>query len=139
MASDLEVLQRSVPEIAALYRRQLKARIGAANLFKPMCAALDAARAEQGKETQARHYSNESNMIARIMLGGMTAKQWAQVNGIDGEPRDSMSAAQLEHLSYLEGTNITLIDMGMEYGQRKAELTRLSQRWLAKRLGANDE
>ncbi len=104
-----------------------------------MCAALDAARAEQGKETQARHYSNESNMIARIMLGGMTAKQWAQVNGIDGEPRDSMSAAQLEHLSYLEGTNITLIDMGMEYGQRKAELTRLSQRWLAKRLGANDE
>jgi hypothetical protein len=46
-----------------------------------------------GKETQARHYSNESNMIARIVLGGMTAKQWAQVNGIDGEPRDSMSAA----------------------------------------------
>ena len=130
-----EALQRSVPEIAALYRRQLKARIGAANLFKPMCAALDAARAEQGKETQARHYSNESNMIARIVLGGMTAKQWAQVNGIDREPRDSMSAGQLEHLSYLESTNITLIDMGMEYGQRKAELIRLSQRWLAKRLG----
>jgi hypothetical protein len=74
-------------------------------------------------------------MIARIVLGGMTAKQWAQVNGIDREPRDSMSAGQLEHLSYLESTNITLIDMGMEYGQRKAELIRLSQRWLAKRLG----
>lgn len=134
-----EALRLSAPEIAAKYRRQLKARIGAANLFKPMCAALDAARAEQGKETQARHYSNESNMIARIVLGGMTAKQWAQVNGIDGEPRDSMSVGQLEHLSYLESTNITLIDMGMEYAQRKAELTRLSQRWLAKRLGANDE
>lgn len=134
-----EALQLSAPEIAAKYRRQLKARIGAANFFKPMCAALDVARAEQGKETQARHYSNESNMIARIVLGGMTAKQWAQVNGIDGEPRDSMSAGQLEHLSYLESTNITLIDMGMEYGQRKAELTRLSQRWLAKRLGANDD
>ncbi len=39
-------------------------------------------------------------MIARIVLGGMTAKQWAQVNGIDREPRDSMSAGQLEHLSY---------------------------------------
>lgn len=132
-----EALQRSVPEIAALYRRQLKARIGAANLFKPMCAALDAARAEQGKETQARHYSNESNMIARIVLGGMTAKQWAQVNGIDGEPRDSMSAAQLEHLSYLESTNITLIELGQDYDQRKAELIRLSQRWLAKRMGVN--
>ncbi|EIT7545757.1 TPA: antA/AntB antirepressor family protein [Citrobacter braakii] len=129
-----EALQLSAPEIAAKYRHQLKARIGAASLFKPMCAALEAARAEQGKSTQARHYTNESNMIARIVLGGMTAKQWAQVNSIDGEPRDCMSAGQLEHLAYQESTNITLIDMGMAYDQRKAELIRLSQRWLAKRL-----
>ncbi|MGC6668808.1 antA/AntB antirepressor family protein, partial [Escherichia coli] len=104
---------------------QLKARISAANNFKPMCDALNMARAEMGKATQQRHYSNESNMIARIVLGGMTAKQWAQANGITGEPRDSMNAAQLEHLAYLESTNITLIDMGMEYEQRKGELTRL--------------
>ncbi len=70
------------------------------------------------KETQARHYSNESNMIARIVLGGMTAKQWAQVNGIDGEPRDSMSVGQLEHLSYLESTNISVDRYG--YGVRPA-------------------
>jgi hypothetical protein len=132
-----EALQRSVPEIAAQYRRQLKARISAANLFKPMCAALESARAEQGKQTQQRHYSNESNMIARIVLGGMTAKQWAQENGITGEPRDSMNAAQLEHLSYLESTNITLIELGQDYDQRKAELIRLSQRWLAKRMGVS--
>ena len=132
-----EALQRSVPEIAAQYRRQLKARIGAANLFKPMCVALESARAEQGKQTLARHYSNESNMIARIVLGGMTAKQWAQANSITGEPRDSMNAAQLEHLAYLESTNITLIELGQDYDQRKAELIRLSQRWLAKRMGVN--
>ncbi len=132
-----EALSRSAPEIAAQYRRQLKARIGAASLFKPMCVALESARAEQGKQTQSRHYSNESNMIARIVLGGMTAKQWAQANSITGEPRDSMNAGQLEHLTYLESTNITLIDMGMGYDQRKAELIRLSQRWLAKHLGVN--
>ena len=132
-----EALQRSVPEIAAQYRRQLKARISAANLFKPMCAALESARAEQGKQTQQRHYSNESNMIARIVLGGMTAKQWAQANGITGEPRDSMNAAQLEHLAYLESTNITLIELGQDYQKRKDELMRLSQRWLAKRMGVN--
>ncbi|HCM4283595.1 TPA: antA/AntB antirepressor family protein [Klebsiella quasipneumoniae] len=132
-----EALQRSVPEIAAQYRRQLKARISAANNFKPMCEALDAARAEQGKQTQQRHYSNESNMIARIVLGGMTAKQWAQENGITGEPRDSMNAAQLEHLSYLESTNITLIELGQDYQKRKDELMRLSQRWLAKRMGVS--
>ncbi|CAI1805738.1 antA/AntB antirepressor family protein [Serratia ficaria] len=130
-----EALSRSVPEIAAQYRRQLKARIGAANLFKPMCAALDAARAEEGKQTLQRHYSNESNMIAKIVLCGLTSKQWAQVNGIAGDPRDGMDADQLDHLTYLESTNITLIELGQEYHQRKAELIRLSQRWLAKRLG----
>ncbi|HEJ9057485.1 TPA: antA/AntB antirepressor family protein [Serratia fonticola] len=132
-------LHRSVPEIAARLRHQLKSRIGAANMFKAMCTALEAARAEQGKQTSQNHYTNESNMIARIVLGGMTAKQWAQTCGIDGDPRDSMNAEQLEHLSYMESTNITLIDMGMDYEPRKAELIRLSQRWLTKRLGADHD
>ncbi len=131
-----EALQLTVPEVAARYRRKLKARIGVANLFKPMCSALESVRAEQGKMTQSHHYSNESNMISRIVLGGLTAKQWAGMNGVVGDPRDSMNAEQLEHLSYLESTNITLLDMGMDYPQRKAELIRLSQRWMARRLGS---
>ncbi|MBX9445671.1 antA/AntB antirepressor family protein [Dickeya chrysanthemi] len=132
-----EALHRSTPEVAARFRRQLKARLTAANYFKPMCAALETARSELGKKTLPYHYTTESNMIARLVLGGMTAKGWAQVNGVTGEPRDSMSADQLEHLSYLEQTNITLIELGQDYPQRKAELTRLSQRWMAKRLGVN--
>ncbi|MDM2739536.1 antA/AntB antirepressor family protein [Citrobacter sp. Cu096] len=134
-----EELQRSVPEIAARYRQHLKARINAAGRFTAMCEALELARMEQGKATQRHHYTNESNMLSRIVLGGLTAKQWAQTNGVDGEPRDSMNAEQLEHLAYLESTNITLIDMGMEFDQRKAELTRLSQRWMTKHLGASNE
>lgn len=129
-----EELQRSVPEIAARYRQHLKARINAAGRFTAMCEALELARMEQGKTTQRHHYTNESNMLSRIVLGGLTAKQWAQANGVEGEPRDSMNAEQLEHFAYLENTNITLIDMGMEFDQRKAELTRLSQRWMAKHL-----
>ncbi|GCB41928.1 hypothetical protein CITFRE_40630 [Citrobacter freundii] len=134
-----EELQRSVPEIASRYRQHLKARINAAGRFTAMCEALELARMEQGKATQRHHYTNESNMLSRIVLGGLTAKQWAQTNGVDGEPRDSMNAEQLEHLAYLESTNITLIDMGMEFEQRKAELNRLSQRWMAKHLGASNE
>lgn len=129
-----EELQRSVPEIAARYRQHLKARINASGRFTAMCEALELARMEQGKATQRHHYTNESNMLSRIVLGGMTAKQWAQANGVEGEPRDSMNAEQLKHLAYLENTNITLMDMGMEFDQRKAELTRLSQRWMAKHL-----
>lgn len=131
-----EALSRTAPAIAANYRQHLKARLKAASNFKPMCEALDLSRAEHGKATLPRHYSNESNMITRIALGGLTANQWALANGHPKEKaRDYMTADQLEHLAYLESTNITLIDMGMDYYGRKAELSRLSQRWLSKRLG----
>ncbi|WP_241596502.1 antA/AntB antirepressor family protein [Rosenbergiella epipactidis] len=131
-----EALSRTAPAIAANYRQHLKARIKAASNFKPMCEALDLSRAEHGKATLPRHYSNESNMITRIALGGLTANQWALTNGHPKEKaRDYMTTDQLEHLAYLESTNITLIDMGMDYYGRKAELSRLSQRWLSKRLG----
>ncbi|EEI7367732.1 TPA: antA/AntB antirepressor family protein [Salmonella enterica] len=132
-----EELHKVAPVRSAALRRELKARITAANYFKPMCAALEVYRAELGKNTLQHHYTTEANMLARIVLGGMTAKQWAQANGITGEPRDHMSTLQLEHLSYLEQSNITLIELGQDYYQRKAELIRLSQRWLARRMEEN--
>jgi anti-repressor protein len=134
-----EKLQRIAPKVTAKLRQRLKARITAANYFKPMCAALELARTEQRKKTLAHHYTTESNMISRLVLGGMTAKQWAQASGVAGDPRDSMNTEQLEHFSYLEQTNITLIELGQDYHQRKSELVRLSQRWMAKRLGADHE
>ncbi|EAP0944973.1 antA/AntB antirepressor family protein [Salmonella enterica] len=132
-----EELHKAAPEKAAALRRELKARITVASYFKPMCVALEAYRAELGKNTLQHHYTTEANMLARIVLGGMTARQWAQANGITGEPRDHMSTSQLEHLSYLEQSNITLIELGQGYHQRKAELIRLSQRWLARHMEEN--
>ncbi len=134
-----EELHRTAPERAAALRRELKARITAANYFKPMCAALDLLRAERGKTTRPHHYTTEANMLARIVLGGVTARQWAQSNGITGEPRDHMNALQLEHFSYLEQSNITLIETGQHYRQRKAELMRLSQRLLARHMEASHD
>lgn len=131
-----EKLQRIAPKDITELRLQLKARITAASYFKPMCAALELVRTEQGKNTLAHHYTTESNMISRLVLGGLTAKQWAQASGVDGDPRDSMNAEQLEHFSYLEQTNITLIELGQHYHHRKATLTELSQRWLVRYLGA---
>lgn len=132
-----EELHKVAPVRSAALRRELKARITVASYFKPMCAALEAYRAELGKNTLQHHYTTEANMLARIVLGGMTAKQWALANGITDEPRDHMSTLQLEHLSYLEQSNITLIELGQGYHQRKAELIRLSQRWLARRMEEN--
>ncbi|PHM24549.1 antA/AntB antirepressor family protein [Xenorhabdus budapestensis] len=131
-----EALQRIAPKVTQQLRNKLQARIKAANYHKPMCAALELARAEQGKKTDNHHYSTESNMLNRMVLGGLTAKQWAKVNHIAGQPRDSMNQLQLEHLSYLEQSNITLIELGLGYHERKAKLTGFSQRWLAKRMDA---
>ncbi|HGP2150811.1 TPA: antA/AntB antirepressor family protein [Salmonella enterica] len=134
-----EELHKAAPEKATALRRELKARITVASYFKPMCAALELQRAEHGKTTPQHHYTTEANMLARIVLGGLTARQWAQSNGVTGDPRDHMNALQLEHLSYLEQSNITLIETGQNYHQRKAELMRLSQRWLARHMEASHD
>lgn len=132
-----EALSKAAPAITRQYRAELKSRLKVASYFQPMCTALEIARMEQGKNTLPRHYTNEANMLNRIVLGGLTAKLWAQQQGIIGNPRDAMSETQLEHLSYLEQTNTTLIELGMDYHGRKDKLTGLSQKWLAQRVGAN--
>ncbi|EHL2774640.1 antA/AntB antirepressor family protein, partial [Salmonella enterica subsp. enterica serovar Hvittingfoss] len=69
-----EELHKAAPEKAAALRRELKARITVASYFKPMCAALELQRAEHEKATQPHHYTTEANMLARIVLGGITAR-----------------------------------------------------------------
>ncbi len=68
-----------------------------------MCSALELARMEQGKKHTPHHYTTESNMLNRIVLGGLTAKAaWAKQNGIVGNPLVMlMSETQLEHLHTL--------------------------------------
>ncbi|WP_272575177.1 antA/AntB antirepressor family protein [Providencia sp. PROV273] len=129
-----EALHKVAPTITKQLRHQLKSRLKVASYFKPMCSALELARMDQGKNTLPHHYTTESNMLNRIVLGGLTAKTWAKQNGIIGNPRDAMSETQLEHLSYLEQTNTTLIELGMDYHARKDKLIGLSQKWLAQRV-----
>ena len=62
-----EALLLTAPEVAARYRRKLKARVEVANLFKPMCLALECSRADQGKETQPDHYSDESSVLSLVV------------------------------------------------------------------------
>ncbi|EJJ0539952.1 antA/AntB antirepressor family protein, partial [Escherichia coli] len=51
-----EELHKVAPVRSAALRRELKARITVASYFKPMCAALEAYRAELGKNTFQHHY-----------------------------------------------------------------------------------
>ncbi|MFQ2651540.1 antA/AntB antirepressor family protein [Aeromonas caviae] len=87
-----------------------------------MCRALQQTRTRAGKETKAHHYSNESNMLNRLVLGG-DAKDWSELHGGCREVRQHMDSYQLEQIAYLERSNATLIDAGMPFAERKARLS----------------
>ena len=106
-----------------------KERIEARDFHKSMCTALEVSRARQCKDTEAHHYSNETRMLYKILLG-MDAKLWMTVNGVTGELRKHLSADQLECLAYLERTNTTFLEMDMDFQQRKEKLTALFARHL---------
>lgn len=106
-----------------------KARIETRDYQKVMVSALHLSRARQGKDTSANHYTNEANMLYGLLLG-TTAKKWLSSKGVTGELRQHLSAEQLEHLAYLERTNIALIELDMSYQQRKEKLTELFTRHL---------
>ena len=106
-----------------------KNRVHTCDFHKRMCTALVVSRARQDKPTKAHHYINEDRMLNKILLG-MDAEQWKTANGVTGELRDNLSADQLEYLAYLEHTNITLLEMDMDFQQRKEKLTALFTRHL---------
>lgn len=129
-----EQLKQIAPAIQKKELKRLKARIEVASYSKPMCDALVLQRLKLGKETYPKDYTNEFNMINRIALG-VTAKQFRLANNVTGDIRDYLNAQQLNHLAYLESSNITLIEMGLDYQQRKLELTKLSQSYMIRLLG----
>ncbi|WP_141683348.1 hypothetical protein [Gilliamella bombicola] len=73
-------------------------------------------------------------MINSIVLG-MSAKAFRKSHNLTGDIRDYLNEQQLNHLAYLEKSNITLIDMGWNYEKRKAELIKLSQSYMIRLLG----
>lgn len=106
-----------------------KNRVHTCDFHKRMCTALAVSRARQDKSTKAHHYINEDRMLNKILLG-MDAEQWRTANGVIGELRDNLSADQLEQLAYLEHTNTTLLEMDMDFQQRKEKITALFTRHL---------
>jgi len=66
------------------------------------------------------HFSNEADMINRIVLG-MTSKQFKEKYNIDSV-RDYLDADTLNIIAGMQKYNTILIEMGREYKERKDEL-----------------
>ena len=85
-------------------------RILAASGYKLMGQAVSAAH----DPAKPYHFSNEAKMINGVMTGRFA-----------GFERDAATEEQLEALAWLESHNATLIDLGMDYHERRDRLTGL--------------
>ena len=112
--------------------RHAIAERNAARLECPgMTLALKDHRAALGKDTPAHCYSNEMDMLNRLVLG-MSAKQYREAHGIDpAQPlRDALAGmpAHIAAIRDLQRTNQALIECGMEFSERKERLRALMMR-----------
>jgi hypothetical protein len=73
-------------------------------------------------QVKPHHFSNEADLINRIVLG-MPSKKFKADHGVS-HVRDACTAAQLQDLNKLQAMNTTLINLGMDYAARKDVLTR---------------
>lgn len=92
---------------------------------------MEAIRMAQ-EDPKPYHYSNELNMLNRIVIG-MTAKQFREKHGLDkDEPiRPHMTTEQLELMDRLQQIDCGLVLSIPDYHQRQAKLE-----WVAAQLKA---
>jgi len=80
------------------------------------------------------HYMNEADLLNRIVLGS-SAKQFKLNHGVDSV-RDGCDSYQIHMLDKLQRINISLIELGIAYDERREQLQRFIDKESA--LPAND-
>lgn len=94
--------------------------------YKPMTDAILESRQELGKETKFFHFSNEADLLNRIVLGITSAKFRAFHNVSEKESiRDYLTFEQKNALSSLQRANTVYIDEGLNFEERKWKLIAL--------------
>ncbi len=109
-------LHRWVEQRMGEERERQRARLEAKTSYPPMTKAIMGAH----DEPQFYHFSNEADMINRIVLG-MSAKKFKDIHEVS-RVRDAMAADQLFWMEKLQRINAGLIEIGMAFNVRKAML-----------------
>ena len=101
--------------------------------YRPMTDALKTTREDIGKETRAHHYSNEADMINRIVTG-YPAKKYKAVHEMpDSSLRDLLTPIQKQAMLSLQKANTVYLEEGLSFDERKERLNALfNRRWNAK-------
>lgn len=97
--------------------------------YRPMTNAIKASKQSEGKEAEHYHFSNEANLINRIVLGATSAK-FRKENDIGKceAIRDYLTAEQIRAITELQRADTVFINMGWDFDKRKAELNILFDR-----------
>ena len=92
--------------------------------FLPFTQAIQDAH----EEPRSYHYSNEYDMINRIVLG-CTAKQYKELNGLGDVPsiRPYLTGNQFKAIRKLQVEDIRLLYKGVEYEDRKSRLRTIAR------------
>lgn len=103
-------------------RKQLKLELKTG--FLPLTNAIQAAHAD----LKPYHFSNECDLINRLVIG-MTAKAFKQIRGIESV-RDGLTAAESQLMDKLQTQNTSLIELGVDYDERKRLLKNQADKFL---------
>ncbi|HGE9142151.1 TPA: Rha family transcriptional regulator [Yersinia enterocolitica] len=97
--------------------------------YRPMTNAIKISKEAEGKEAEHYHFSNEANLINRIVLGATSAK-FRKENEIGKAEaiRDYLTAEQIRAITELQRADTVFINMGWDFERRKAELTTMFER-----------
>lgn len=108
-------------QFEAMSARQSRER---ARLEAPALAdAVKYTRLAAGKDLKPYHFSNEFDLINRVVLGG-SSKQYRAAHGLAANDpiRDTLTPCQIKAIEHMQRLNASLIDVGMDFDQRKARL-----------------
>lgn len=99
--------------------------------YLPMTNAVKESKMLEGKPVKHYHFSNENNMIYKVLLG-VNAKQYKESNGVESV-RDNLTTVEQEALISLQRANTSMLELGYDYDKRKNELENLYGRlWFNK-------
>lgn len=94
--------------------------------YKPMTDAVKQSKVDEGKNPAPYHFSNEADLINRIVLGTSSAKFRKDKDIGKTDPiRDYLSHQQIRAITELQRANTVFITMGWDFEQRKSTLTGL--------------
>lgn len=86
----------------------------------------DAIKYDKRDGAKHYHFSNEFNLINKIVLG-LNAKQYRVENGLEpNQPiRDTLTTAEIAAIEHMQRLDTGMIELGYSYERRKSELSRV--------------